>query len=100
MSEHHVLPLRTYLFIFGGLLVLTLLTVAVAFVDLGGANLPVALLIAGTKSMLVILWFMHVKEQTKLTWLFVGAGFVFFVILVAFTLGDYAHRPVIPAPWG
>lgn len=98
MSDH-VLPLRTYFAVFGALLVLTALTVAVAWVDLGPLNTLVALAIAGTKALVVMLWFMHVKFQSRLTWLFVGAGFVWFVILVGFTLADYLTRAPVPAPW-
>lgn len=98
MSDN-TLPLRTYFAVFGALLVLTALTVAVAWVDLGALNTLVALTIAGLKATIVMLWFMHVKFQSKLTWLFVGAGFVWFAILVGFTLTDVLTRQPVAAPW-
>ena len=53
MSAEHVVPVRTYLIIFAALIVLTALTTAVAFVDLGALNVVVMLAIAVTKATLV-----------------------------------------------
>ena len=41
---------------------------AVAFLDLGALNTVVALAIAIFKATLVVLFFMHVKYSTRLTW--------------------------------
>ena len=92
----HVVPVRTYLVIFGALLVLTAVTVFAAFQDFGVLNTPIALTIAVFKATLVILYFMHVRTSSRLTWLFVGAGFFWLVILLAFTLADYASRGWLP----
>ena len=43
------------------LLILTGITVAVSYVNLGFYNVPIALFIASTKSSLVLLFFMHLK---------------------------------------
>jgi cytochrome c oxidase subunit 4 len=91
----HVLPLRLYLGIFAALMVLTGLTVWVATIDLGAMNVVVALTIACIKALLVILFFMHVKYSSKLTWIYVAAGFFWFLILIAFTMADYESRPWI-----
>lgn len=91
MSEH-VVSLKTYFIIFGALLVLTGATVWVAYFDLGQLNVIVALSIAVLKATLVVLYFMHLRYSSKLTWVFVGAGFFWLAILVAFTLSDYATR--------
>ena len=88
MPHHHV----NYLMIFFTLVILTVVTVAVAFVHLGSLNFPVALAIAITKATLVILFFMHVKYSTKLTKLTVGAGVFTFLVLVGMTLSDYWTR--------
>ena len=65
MSEHHIVPLKTYMLIFAALLVGTVITVAIAFVDLGFLNTPVAILIAMVKATLVIWYFMHVKYSPR-----------------------------------
>jgi cytochrome c oxidase subunit 4 len=88
----HILPSRLYYGIFAALMVLTGVTVWVAFIDLGPLNDIVALAIAVTKAVLVILFFMHVKYSTRLTWLVVLGGFFWLGILLVMTLGDYLSR--------
>lgn len=101
MSQH-IVPMRVYFVIFFSLLILTAVTVWVAFFDLGAVNDAVALGIATTKAMLVILYFMHVRYSSKLTWIFAATGFLFLFILLAFTLSDVLTRDWIPvsAGWG
>jgi cytochrome c oxidase subunit 4 len=91
MSEHKI-PKRVYYLIFATLLLLTVITVEVAFYDMGILSFPVALGIACFKSTLVILYFMHVRYGSGLTGLFVSAGFIFLAILVVFTLLDLNTR--------
>jgi cytochrome c oxidase subunit 4 len=96
----HVLPLRIYFGIFVALLVLTGITVQVAFMDLGPLNIAVALAIAVLKACLVILYFMHVRYSTRLTWLVVAGGFIWLVILLVVTMSDYVSRGWLPLPQG
>ena len=98
MSSVHVSPLSTYLTIFAALMVLTAITVAVAFVNLGSFNPVVALGVAAVKATLVILFFMHVKYSSRLTKLTVVLSLFFVVILFAETLMDYASRGFLPPP--
>jgi len=88
--------LRLYLGVFLALLVLTALTVWSAFQPLGALHTPVALGIAGTKALLVILYFMHVRWSSRLTWVFASSGFLFLVILLVFTLSDFRTREWLP----
>lgn len=93
MSSGHVVSLKVYSAIFGALLVLTLLTTGIAFIDLGGSlNTMIAVLIAGVKALLVILFFMHVRYSSRLTWVFVGAGFFCLLIMLALTMADVLSR--------
>src|SRR5262245_63665458 len=85
----HISPKSTYYAIFGALMVLTAVTVGVAFVNLGSFNFPVAIGIAIFKASLVILFFMHAKYSSTLTKLFVGTAFFFLFILLTLTLTDY-----------
>jgi cytochrome c oxidase subunit 4 len=78
--------------VFFALIVGTVLTVWSATIDLGLWNTPIALAIAAAKGLLVILYFMHVKYSTKLTWLFVAAGFLWFLIMVLITMTDFVSR--------
>ncbi|NKB67822.1 MAG: caa(3)-type oxidase subunit IV [Candidatus Latescibacteria bacterium] len=98
MSEHHIVPLKTYFLIFTALMVGTVLTVVAAFVDLGLINTPLALIIALSKASLVILVFMHVKYSQKLVWVTAVAGFLWLGIMLAFTFQDYVSRDWQQAP--
>ncbi|MEK6320597.1 MAG: cytochrome C oxidase subunit IV family protein [Acidobacteriota bacterium] len=91
MAEH-IVPKRIYFIIFGALIVLTVATVIVAIYDLGRWNAVVALTIAVLKATLVVLYFMHVRYSSRLTWVFVCAGFFWLAIMVALTLSDYMTR--------
>jgi cytochrome c oxidase subunit 4 len=94
----HVVSVKLYIGVFLALMVLTALTVAAAFVDLGLLNTFVALGIAVTKATLVILFFMHVKYSSRLTWLVVASGFVFLAIMLAFTMADIVSRGWLGTP--
>jgi cytochrome c oxidase subunit IV len=91
-SGVHVSPLSVYLAIFGALMILSAITVGAAFVNLGSFNPIVALLIAGIKATLVVLYFMHVKYSSRLTKITVVLSLFFVAILFAETLMDYATR--------
>lgn len=99
MAEH-IVPIKTYVVIFLSLMVLTAVTVLAATVDLGALNTFVALSIAVLKATLVVLYFMHVRYSSRLTWVFVVAGLFWFGIMIAFTLSDYVSRPWIPVVSG
>ena len=91
MREHIVSP-KVYFAVFTALGVLTVVTWSVAKLDLGFLNVVVALTIAVIKATLVVLYFMHVRWSSRLTWVFVCAGFFWLAIMVALTLSDYLTR--------
>jgi len=92
LGHEHVTSLGVYLGIFGALMVLTAVTVGVAYVDLGSLNILVALGVAVFKASLVVLYFMHLKYSSKLTWIVVGAGVFWLAILLSITMVDYLTR--------
>jgi cytochrome c oxidase subunit 4 len=91
-AEHHVVQPITYVIVFVTLLIGTLLTVVAADFDLGVFNPVIALAIASTKAVVVILFFMHVKFQSRLIKMTVAAGFFTFLVLIIMTLSDYMSR--------
>ncbi len=91
MSGHVVSP-KIYYAIFGSLMVLTFVTIGVAFIDLKFMNTVVALTIAVIKATLVVLFFMHMKYSTRLTWVVAASGVVWLLIMVALTMSDYLSR--------
>jgi cytochrome c oxidase subunit 4 len=88
----HVVPPRVYYLIFGSLMLLTGLTVGVAFIDLKVMNTVVALTIAIVKATLVVLFFMHVKYSTRLTWVVAASGVIWLAIMFSITFADYLSR--------
>jgi len=98
MLSGHVQPVRVYFGIFAALMALTALTVGAAFLDLGPANNFVALTIAVVKSTLVILFFMHVKGNTKLVPVIILSGVFFLLVLFLFLAADYGTRGWLGVP--
>jgi cytochrome c oxidase subunit IV len=91
-AEHHIVSPAQYALVFVTLLIGTALTVVAANFDLGVFNPMIALAIASTKAVIVILFFMHVKYQSNLIKMTVGAGFFTFLVLITMTLSDYISR--------
>jgi cytochrome c oxidase subunit IV len=91
MSEH-IVSKTIYFVIFFTLMILTVATYVVATVDLGRFNAIVALTIAVIKALLVVLYFMHLRYSSRLTWVFVGAGLFWLAIMIVLTLSDYMTR--------
>ena len=91
MSDH-IVPKRIYYTIFAILMFCTYLTVQIAFFDLGALNTIAAIGIACFKATIVILFFMHVKYSTRLTWAVVLGSIFWFGILIALTMSDYLTR--------
>lgn len=88
----HVVPIATFTKILVCLLLLTIITVAVAQVDFGGANLVVALLIATLKATLVIIFFMHGLYENKIIWTYILVPFILLTIMIGGTFTDDPFR--------
>jgi len=102
MSEHetsavhdpgvHVVPRKVYFVVAAALMALLVLTYAAAQIDLGPFNIVVALAIAFTKAILVVLFFMEVKWSSRLTWVVAAAGIMWLALLLGGTLDDFLTR--------
>ena len=94
MSEH-IMSSKLYYGIWIALMILTVVTATVATVDLGPFNTIVALVIATSKALLVILFFMHVKYTSeKLTKVVIIASIFWLLILLFLSLTDYSTRAI------
>jgi cytochrome c oxidase subunit IV len=91
-APHHSSSLKIYFAVFAALMVLTVLTVAVARIDLGTLNTAVAMAVAILKATVVILWFMHVIHSPRLTWVVVISSFLWLAVLFVLTFSDYLTR--------
>ena len=91
----HVAPKSQLFAVFAALMVLTVATVLVSRLNLGYFNLPVAMAVAVTKALLVILIFMEVKYSPKLVQVTAGVGFLFLGIMILYTMTDYLSRNLL-----
>ena len=91
-ANNHVLPFSIYAKVLSALLVLTVLTVAVAQMDFGFFNVLIAMGIATVKAVLVLLFFMHLKYDNKLFPVIFLTGVFFLVILFLFCEFDILTR--------
>src|ERR1700730_4776795 len=95
MAEH-IVTKKQYAYVFGILLVLTLLTTAIGMIDLGRLNVVVALVIATIKALLVVLFFMHIYWSNRLNKLAIASGLAWLILLLWLTLADFATRDWLP----
>jgi cytochrome c oxidase subunit 4 len=97
-GEHHsALP---YFLVWAALLILTITTFLTGRMHLGTWALPLALAIAVTKSLLVILFFMHLWEQKGANRIVIGTSFVFVALIISLTVADVATRFPLATPAG
>jgi cytochrome c oxidase subunit 4 len=92
MEKGHGKGYGIYVAVWSGLVVLTVATVAVSYVDLGLLNVAVALLIASAKASLVALFFMHLKSEDRLVWTFALVPVFFLALIIGGTLSDTLFR--------
>lgn len=90
----HVVPLWLLAAVFAVLIFLTVLTVAVTYVDLGSLNLWVAMIIAGVKAVLVAAIFMHLAFDKSIYSVIFFSAIFFVVLFIGLLLMDTsAYQP-------
>jgi cytochrome c oxidase subunit 4 len=90
-GNSHVVPMPILLGVWLALMVFTVLTVAVTYVDLGSLNLWIALAIATVKASLVALFFMHLRWDRPMNGIILIGSLVFVMLLVGLALMDTAE---------
>jgi cytochrome c oxidase subunit IV len=98
-TEEHVVTPGVYLAVYSLLMTFTALTVAVAYVDLGTANVVIMLVIAAIKGSAVVLWFMHLRWGTRLTGIVLASGFLWLMLLIGITTTDMVIRGPATSPY-
>lgn len=105
----HVVSLPILAGVLGLLLVLTVVTVAATWIDLGRFNVWIALAIATVKASFVGLYFMHLRYDRPFNGIVLCVSLALVMLFVAITLEDtrsYApelipgYAPGIPAAQG
>jgi len=89
-----------YFLIWFILLAFTVLTVVTGHMDLGSANLPIALTIATIKASLVVMFFMHLSESPGANRLVFVVSILFAIVMMVGVFGDLLTRNPISLPSG
>lgn len=91
-EKHHIVPYMTHLIVLLGLLVLTALTIAVTSIELGPLTVTVALVLATSKALLVLIYFMHLKFDNVIYSIMVGFVMFSIISIIVITFLDYLFR--------
>lgn len=91
-GDHHIIPYGRLAAVWIGLLVLTVATVLVTRLDLGGYKVLAALVIASIKAGLVIAVFMHMGYEGRLLRWLLFVALVTLAIFIGFTFFDVLYR--------
>jgi len=84
---------KTYALVWMILVILTGTTLSVAGMELGGWTVPIALAIAGTKSGLVLNYFMHLRSEKLLIFrVIIPLVLAVFLVFILLTFSDLAFR--------
>jgi len=83
---------KPYIIVWAALLILTVVTWQVSYIDLGVYNVVAALVIASVKASLVALFFMHLRKENALVWAFALFPLGMLAIIIFGTLADTLFR--------
>lgn len=84
---------RTYFWVWAGLMILTGITVSVSGMQVGRWAVVLPLLIAGTKSGLVLNYFMHLESEKLLIFkIIIPLVMAVFLVFILLTFSDVAFR--------
>ena len=78
------------------LMVMTAITVYVSYINFGTLNIVIALVVASIKASIVALFFMHLKFEDSITWVFALFPLSLLALLIAMTMTDMFTRTVVP----
>jgi cytochrome c oxidase subunit 4 len=91
----HTTPVSLLVGVLAALLVLTVLTVAVTSIDLGGqGNLIVAMVIATIKAALVVTFFMHLFWDRKFNLILFLGSVLFLILFLSMSTADRSEYQV------
>ncbi len=87
--------IKPYIVTYLALMFLLFATVVVAHFPLGALSAPAAMAIASTKAVLVMIYFMHLRQSPRWTWVVASSALVWLCILVLGVLADYVAREFV-----
>lgn len=95
--EHHESGYKVYFLVWSALVVLTVTTVYVSYINFGIFNIVIAMVIASIKASIVALYFMHLKFEDSITWVFALYPLSLLFLLIAMNIIDtFTRQNVLP----
>ena len=94
----HMVARKVYLLTYAILLVLTLATVLIAFLDLGPGSMAVGIAIATIQASLIAGFFMHALYESVLVRVVAAGGVIWFLIMMTLVINDFITRGWLPFP--
>ncbi|HAN79699.1 MAG TPA: cytochrome-c oxidase [Bacteroidales bacterium] len=91
-EEHHIVPYWSHAWVWVALLILTIVTVAIADIHLPMLTVVVALLVATVKASIVAIYFMHLKFDSKVLAIMFIVTMIIFIAFMSVTFLDYSFR--------
>lgn len=88
----HIVPYKVYVTVLSILIFLTIVTVWVSQYDFGTMNMVVAMGVASIKALLVALFFMHLKYENPLTWVYAAFPMLLLGLLIGLLFIDNPYR--------
>jgi len=95
-EEHRITGNKTYIIVWAGLMVMTAITVYVSYINFGMLNIVIALVVASIKASIVALYFMHLKFEDSITWVFALFPLSLLALLIGMTITDTFTRTIVP----
>jgi cytochrome c oxidase subunit IV len=95
MKETH---LKGYFLTFAILLGLAFVNVFVSTANVGGFNTAIILTVASVQALVLMAFFMHLRESPKFIWVVVASGFVFVGVLALYVVADNHGRATMVRP--
>lgn len=91
-GEKHIASYDIYGKVLIGLLILTFITILSTTVHLGSLTIAIALLIASIKAVIVLLYFMHLKTESRFLRSLVFTILGIYTSVILLTFADYIFR--------
>lgn len=90
--DHPLVPYTTYATVWAVLMILTVVTVSVSYVDMKHVTVLTALIIAAIKGSLVVLYFMHIRFENRIYALMILVVLGTYAVFIGLTFVDYWYR--------
>ena len=91
-KQHHIVSYLSHTWVWVALLFLTMITVGSVLVDLKNFVVFAALAIATIKASLVVIYFMHLKFDSRVLSFMLGLVMLVFIAFIVLTFVDYSFR--------